>query len=137
MAGGVRLFSAVVVVRDLARSEAFYRELLDLRVDVTTAEAVLLSAESGDHLVLRALSRAPHVSAAIGVLFVVWRVESADELDRVEGVLRRHDTYVSRSVEDGWDVLEGRDPDASRVVVVFRVDPDVPRESLPARIYQY
>jgi catechol 2,3-dioxygenase-like lactoylglutathione lyase family enzyme len=135
MASG--LLGAVVVVRDLARSEAFYREVLDLDVDASAVDAVLLSAPTGDHLVLRALSDAPHVSGGIGPLFLVWAVESADELDRAEEALRSRDALVSRSMEQGWEVVEGRDPDEVRVVVVFAVSRETAKASLPPRVYAY
>jgi len=136
-AGGTGLFGAVVVVRDLARSERFYRELLELRVDVSSTDAVLLSAPTGDRLILRALSDAPHVSGAIGPLILVWTVDSASDLDRAAGVLRSGGALVSRSAEHGWEILEGRDPDDIRVIVIFRADPSVAVSSLPPRVYEY
>jgi catechol 2,3-dioxygenase-like lactoylglutathione lyase family enzyme len=77
MSSGAGISGAVVVVRDLDRSEAFYRELLELDVEASSAEAVLLSSRGGDRLVLRRLSAAPHVSGGIGVLFVVWTADTA------------------------------------------------------------
>jgi catechol-2,3-dioxygenase len=127
----------VVVVRDLGRSEAFYRELLELDVEASSAEAVLLSSRGGDRLVLRRLSAAPHVTGGIGVLFVVWTADTAADLDRAENVLRSRGTFVSRSADDGWDVLEGHDPDNIRVVVVRPLASGSKRTSLPARVYNY
>jgi catechol 2,3-dioxygenase-like lactoylglutathione lyase family enzyme len=137
MASGAGLLGAVVVVRDLARSEAFYRDVLDLHVDDSSVDAVLLSARAGDHLVLRALSDAPHVLGGIGPLFLVWMVESAHDLDRAEEALRSRDALVSRSVEHGWEVVEGRDPDEVRIVVVFPVSRDAAKAVLPPRVYTY
>ena len=134
-AGG--LLGAVVIVRDLARSESFYRELLELHVETSSTEAVLLSTRGGDRLVLHALGKAPHVAGGIGVLFLVWTTETAADLARCEKILRTHDAFVSRSVDDGWDVLEGRDPDDIRIIVVFPPASDPTRTSLPVRIYNY
>ena len=134
---GAKLSGAVVVVRALSRSQGFYCELLDLQVDASSAEAVLLSAPTGDHLVLRALGRAPHLSGGIGVQFLVWTAESAGYLDRCEKVLRARGAFVSRSLDHGVRVLEGRDPDGIRVIVVLPVEPGSEKMSLPARIYAY
>ena len=98
---------------------------------------MLLSAPSGDRLALRALGRAPHLSAGIGVQCLVWTAESLDDLDRCENVLRARDAFVSGSVDQGVKVVEGRDPDDIRVIVVFPVDPDSPGTSLPSGIYAY
>ena len=137
MGTGARLSGAVVVVRDLARSEGFYRELLELRVDASSAEAVLLSAPTGDRLALRALGRAQHLSAGIGVQCLVWTAESLDDLARCEEVLRERGTFSSSSVDHGVTVVEGRDPDGIRVIVVSPVAPGSHRTSLPSGIYAY
>jgi catechol 2,3-dioxygenase-like lactoylglutathione lyase family enzyme len=137
MGGGSRLSGAVVVVRDLVQSEQFYRELLDLRVASSSAEAVLLSARTGDRLILRALPNAPHVAGGIGVHFLVWTAQDAHDLDRCEELLRARGAFVSRWLDDGWHVLEGRDPNNLRVIVVFPGGGEVERTSLPSRIYQY
>jgi len=126
-----------VVVRDLEVSELFYRELLNLRAHLASAQAVLLVAPTGDRLALRELANAPHFAGAVGVRFLVWTVESADDLDRCERVLVAHGALVSRAVEDGWNLLEGRDPDGTRVVLVFPVPGATDRTTLPSRIYQY
>lgn len=135
--GGCDLSAAVVVVRSLDRSLAFYRELLDLDVGAASGEAALLSSRRGDRLVLRELGAAPHVSAAIGVLFLVWTAQTAAELDRAEAVLRAREAFASRSVDEGWDVLEGHDPDHIRVVVACPIATSSTRTSLPARVYNY
>lgn len=131
------LSGAVVVVRDLARSETFYRELLDLRVIASSGEAVLLEARDGDHLVLRELGKAPHVMGGIGVLFLVWSAGSLDDVERCVEVLRAHDALLTRSVEDGWAVVEGHDPDNTRVVVVFREGDDPGLVAMPPPIFSY
>ena len=137
MGTGARLTGAVVVVRDLARSEVFYRELLGLRVEASSAEAVLLSAPSGDRLALRALGRATHLSVGIGVQCLVWTAESLDDLERCEEVLRTRNAFLSSSVDHGVKVVEGRDPDDIRVIVVFPVVPGLHRTTLPSGIYAY
>jgi catechol-2,3-dioxygenase len=137
MGPGANLSGAVVFVRDLARSEAFYRELFDLQVETSSSEAVLLWAANGERLALRGLSKAPHVSGGTGVQTLVWTADSLADLDHYEEVLRRHDTFVSRGVEDGWDVLDGRDPDGLKLILLFPVSADSWRGSVPSRIYRY
>jgi catechol 2,3-dioxygenase-like lactoylglutathione lyase family enzyme len=137
MGSGAAIAGAVVVVRDLRRSEAFYRELLELDVEASSGEAVLLSSRGGDRLVLRRLSAAPHVTGGIGVLFVIWSAPTAADLDHAEEVMRTREAFASRSVDDGWDVLEGYDPDNTRVVVAFPLAPNLRRTSLPSRVFNY
>jgi catechol-2,3-dioxygenase len=137
MSSGAGISGVVVVVRDLDRSEAFYRELLELDVEASSAEAVLLSRRGRDRLVLRRLSTAPHVSGGISVLFMVWTADTAADLDRAEDVLRSREAFVSRSEDEGWDVLEGHDPDNIRVVVVIALASGSKRTSLPAHVYTY
>ncbi len=137
MGTGAGLSGAVVVVHELAASEAFYRELLHLEVEASSGEAVLLVASNGDRLALRGLSKAPHVSGGVGVRSLVWTAESAADLDRCEQVLRSHDGFISRSADDGWDVLDGRDPDGVNVILVFPLGGDSWRGSMPSRVYRY
>jgi hypothetical protein len=68
------------------------------------------------------------------VLFVVWTADAVADLGRAEEVLRSREAFVSRSVDDGWDVLEGHDPDNIRAVVIPSA-PGSERTSLPARVY--
>ena len=64
---GPRLSAAVVFVRELARSEDFYRELLEFEREIASSEAVLLAGPAGDHLVLRGIEREPRPLGGGGV----------------------------------------------------------------------
>ena len=68
---------------------------------------------------------------------LVWTAESLDDLARCEEVLRERGTFSSSSVDHGVRVVEGRDPDDIRVIVVSPVAPGSDRTSLPSGIYAY
>jgi hypothetical protein len=55
----------------------------------------------------------------------------------MEEVLRSRDALVSRSVDGGWDVLDGLDPDGVKVILVCPVGGDSSRASMPWRVYRY
>jgi catechol 2,3-dioxygenase-like lactoylglutathione lyase family enzyme len=132
----MRLNAAITFVRDLARSRDFYQAVLALHVEASSGEAVVLMADSGDRLILRALARAPRSTGSIGVQYLVWAAQEADEFARCETALKEKDAFVARRVEQGVSVLEGRDPDDIPLIVVH---PSTPVEmlTLPPRVYAY
>jgi len=134
---GPRLTAAIVFVRELARSESFYRDLLELKVEMTSAEAVLLSTAAGDHLILRALARAPRPFGAIGVQYLVWTARDGDDLERCERILKDRKSLVSTTIDHGIKVVEGRDPDDIPVIVIYPPGPSPDMTSLPSRVYAY
>jgi catechol-2,3-dioxygenase len=133
----LRLTGAVVFVRELVRSENFYRDLLELDVEITSTESVMLSTAGGDHLVLRAMARAPRVFGGIGVQYLVWTARDAEDLERCERALRERASLVSITVDHGVKVVEGRDPDGIPVIVVYPPGPGPGMTSLPSRVYTY
>ena len=137
MADTIKLSAAVMHVRELQRSTDFYREILLLEVEVTSAEATLLTAPNGDHLVLRARPGATRTFGAVGLQFVLWTARDNDDLDRCERELKARDAFVSVSVEQGARVVEGRDPDGIPLVVVYPARPGVGMTAVPARTYAY
>jgi catechol 2,3-dioxygenase-like lactoylglutathione lyase family enzyme len=132
-----RLFAAVIFVRELARSEDFYRDLLGLETEMASPQAVLLSGPAGDRLVLRALARAPRTSGGIGVQYLIWAAQNAGDLERCENVLKTRGAFVSTTQDHGVSVVEGHDPDGIPVLLVYPPGPGVGMTALPARIYVY
>jgi catechol 2,3-dioxygenase-like lactoylglutathione lyase family enzyme len=137
MGEAIRLIAAVIFVRKLARSEDFYRDLLELETEMTSPEAVLLSGPAGDHLVLRALARAPRLLGGIGVQYLIWTARDAGDLERCANMLRTRDAFVSTTQDHGLTVVEGHDPDHIPILLVYPPGPGVGMTALPARIYAY
>ena len=101
MANDLSLSAVVMHVRELQRSTDFYREILQLEVEVTSDEAALLTAPTGDHLVLRALPGASRTFGTVGVQFVLWTARDNEDLDRCERELKARDAFVSVSARAG------------------------------------
>jgi catechol 2,3-dioxygenase-like lactoylglutathione lyase family enzyme len=137
MADSIKLSAAVIFVRELQRSTDFYRDILQLRAEVTSDEATLLTAPNGDHIVLRALPRASKPAGTVGVQFVVWTARDNDDLDRCERELKARDAFVSVGVEQEARVVEGRDPDGVPILIVYPSRPGIGMTSVPTRTYAY
>lgn len=134
---GPRLSAAVVFVRELARSEDFYRELLEFEREIASSDAVLLAGPAGDHLVLRALARAPRLLGGIGVQYLVWTARDAGDLERCEKVLKARDAFVSSTRDQGVTIVEGHDPDDVPVILVYPPSASVSMAALPTRVLEY
>jgi catechol-2,3-dioxygenase len=83
----MRLSGAVSFVRDLPRSQDFYQQLLELEIQVTEADAVLLVGADGDLLALRELTSAVRVAPAVGVQYLCWTARDREDLGRARKVL--------------------------------------------------
>ncbi|AEA27770.1 VOC family protein [Pseudonocardia benzenivorans] len=133
-----RLNHAVLYVRDVARSVAFYREALGFRVKVEMpGRAAFLQAEgsSNDHdLGLFAIGSAAGASqagqATVGLYHLAWEVDTLAELDRIAGVLRERGSLVGASDHGTTKALYAHDPDG----LEFEVSWLVPAELLPADV---
>jgi catechol-2,3-dioxygenase len=149
-----RLNHAVLYVRDVDRSVAFYTEVLGFRV--TTAlpgRAAFLQAEgsTNDHdLGLFAIGGEAGPSTAgrgaVGLYHVAWEVDTLAELARIAGVLREHGALVGASDHGSTKALYAHDPDGlefevSWLVPADRLSPDTgPRTApldLDAEIIRY
>jgi hypothetical protein len=133
----MRLTSAVIYVRDLDRAIEFYGQLLDLEPTITQDEAVLLSKDDRDHLVLRALKTASRVAPSVGVQFLVWTAQSREDLDRCMHALEALAAPFSTWNEGDITVVEGRDPDRTPILVTFPAGPGPSWTRLPTRVFSY
>jgi hypothetical protein len=131
------LTAAVIFVRDLDRAAEFYRQLLELDTEITTGEAVLLSAAGGDHLVLRARELAQHVAGGLGVQYLIWTARGSEDLDRCEQVLQAWDAHVSTWSDQDIKVVEGHDPDRIPILVTYPAGPPADTTTLPRRVFAY
>ncbi|HSZ45201.1 MAG TPA: VOC family protein [Streptosporangiaceae bacterium] len=137
MAEGIRLRAAVMFVRDLEASVAFYRELLDLEVLDRSPTAALLGSADGSQLTLRAFGEnAGRPLGSIGVQYVSWSTGSRADLDRRAEILRQHSAYLETRTDQDVAVVEGRDPDDIPIMIIYAGD-KWPTRKLPPRIYAW
>nr|MDT0659313.1 VOC family protein [Micromonospora sp. DSM 115978] len=131
-----RLNHAVLFVSDLARSVAFYREVLGFRQipmtpDGFTGAAFLQAPDStNDHdLGLFEVGAAAGPSAAgrstVGLYHLAWEVDTLDELSAVADRLTDAGALVGTSDHGTTKSLYGRDPDGLEFEVVWLIPADL------------
>jgi catechol-2,3-dioxygenase len=127
-----RLNHAVLYVRDVDRSVAFYTEVLGFRVKAALPDAAFLQAEGSrnDHdLGLFAVGEAAGASTAgrtsVGLYHLAWEVDTLAELRRVAEVLRRHRALVGASDHGSTKALYAHDPDGLEFEVSWLVPADL------------
>ena len=140
-----RLNHAVLYVRDLERSVAFYRDVLGFRrVDMTPegfAGAAFLQAagSTNDHdLGLFAIGSAAGASAAgrssVGLYHLAWEVDTLAELERVQALLAANGALVGSSDHGTTKSLYGKDPDGLEFEIAWIVPADrIDDDALAAR----
>lgn len=130
-----RLNHAVLFVSDLARSVAFYRDVLGFRPIPMTPEgftgAAFLQApgSTNDHdLGLFALGSAAGPSPAgrttVGLYHLAWEVDTLDELEATAARLTQAGALVGTSDHGTTKSLYARDPDGLEFEVVWLVPAD-------------
>ena len=127
-----RLNHAVLYVRDVERSVAFYTEVLEFRVVAGMAgKAAFLQAagSTNDHdLGLFSIGDAAAPSDAgrgtVGLYHLAWEVDTLEELERIANALRQHDALVGASDHGTTKSLYGKDPDGIEFEVAWIVPAD-------------
>jgi catechol-2,3-dioxygenase len=133
-----RLNHAVLYVRDVDRSVAFYTQALGFRVvHQFPGRAAFLQAEgsTNDHdLGLFAVGTSAGASGAgrgsVGLYHLAWEVDTLAELKHIAGVLTEHGALVGASDHGTTKALYAHDPDGlefevSWLVPADRLTPDV------------
>jgi catechol-2,3-dioxygenase len=128
-----RLNHAVLYVRDVATSVAFYRDVLGFTVDVEMADrAAFLRAEasSNDHdLGLFQIGAGAGASQAgrstVGLYHLAWEVDTLRDLERLTQRLAEADALVGASDHSTTKSLYGRDPDGLEFEVAWIVPADL------------
>jgi catechol-2,3-dioxygenase len=127
-----RLNHAVLYVRDLDRSVAFYTEAMGFRVvNGFPGRAAFLQAagSTNDHdLGLFAIGAAAGDSAAgrstVGLYHLAWEVDTLAELRRLAAVLTEHGALVGASDHGTTKALYAHDPDGIEFEVCWLVPAD-------------
>ncbi len=113
-----RLNHAVLYVRDLDRSVAFYRDVLGFRQVMGFPGAAFLQAEgsTNDHdLGLFEVGAAAGPSGAgrstVGLYHLAWEVDTLAELERIAGALAASGALAGASDHGTTKALYAKDPD--------------------------
>jgi len=126
-----RLNHAVLHVADVARSAAFYREVLGFRIKVDRGRAVFLQAadSTNDHdLGLFEVGPDAGPSQAgrstVGLYHLAWEVDTLAELQRIGAALSAAGALVGATDHATTKALYGRDPDGLEFEVCWLVPAD-------------
>lgn len=136
MAHGARLDSVVMFVHDLDRAVSFYSDVLNLHVADRSATAALLIGAKRSQLILRAMGRgAEHALGGVGVQYVIWTADDAEDLARCEKMLKDRSAWRDTRTTEHVTAVEGRDPDDIVVMITYPGPDQAPLHELPVRIY--
>ena len=121
-----RLNHAVLYVRDVDASVAFYTEALGFRVKTALPGAAFLQAEgsTNDHdLGLFGVGGQAGASTAgrstVGLYHLAWEVDTLDELERLQAVLAEHGALAGASDHGTTKSLYAKDPDGIEFEVAW------------------
>jgi catechol-2,3-dioxygenase len=134
-----RLNHAVLYVRDVARSVAFYADALGFRTVMSFPGAAFLQApgSSNDHdLGLFEIGPgarpSPAGQGAVGLYHLAWEVDTLDELDRIRRRLAELGALVGASDHSTTKALYAKDPDGLEFEVSWLVPADLLTEEVLA-----
>jgi catechol-2,3-dioxygenase len=123
---------AVLYVRDIQRTTAFYQDVLDFRVKLELpGQAAFLQAPASqnDHDlgIFQIGSNAGPSQAGrstVGLYHIAWEVDTLDELERIAGKLRDSGSLVGASDHGTTKALYAHDPDGLEFEVCWLVPAD-------------
>jgi catechol-2,3-dioxygenase len=139
-----RLNHAVLYVRDVDRSSAFYRDVLGFRVKVEIpGRAVFLQAEgsTNDHdLGLFAIGAGAGASQAgsrtVGLYHLAWEVDTLAELARIRDALLQAGALVGASDHATTKALYAHDPDGIEFEVSWLLPAELITEEVRGQAMQ-
>jgi catechol-2,3-dioxygenase len=127
-----RLNHAVLYVRDVERSVAFYSQVLGFRQVMGMPGAAFLQAEgsSNDHdlglfQVGPDAADSPAGRGAVGLYHLAWEVDTLDELERIANRLAEAGALAGASDHSTTKALYGKDPDGIEFEVSWLVPADL------------
>jgi catechol-2,3-dioxygenase len=127
-----RLNHAVLYVRDVERSAAFYRDVLGFRTKMEMPGAVFLQAEgsTNDHdLGLFQIGAGAGPSTAgrssVGLYHLAWEVDTLAELSRIRDALQLAGALVGASDHGTTKALYAQDPDGLEFEVSWLLPADL------------
>jgi catechol-2,3-dioxygenase len=128
-----RLNHAVLFVRNVTRSVAFYRDVLGFEVAMEAggrAAFLRADASNNDHdLGLFEIGAAAGASGAgrttVGLYHLAWEVETLEDLERLAARLAEADALVGSSDHSTTKSLYGRDPDGLEFEIAWIVPADL------------
>ncbi|MGI5162113.1 VOC family protein [Microbispora sp. CA-102843] len=127
-----RLNHAVLYVRDVSRSVAFYQEALGFRVVQAFPGAAFLQAEgsSNDHdlglfQIGAQAGPSPAGRATVGLYHLAWEVDTLAELHRIATKLTEMNALVGASDHSTTKALYAKDPDGLEFEVSWLVPADL------------
>ncbi len=130
----MRMNHAVLYVRDVARTVAFYQDLLDFKVvmEIPGGRAAFLQApgSNNDHdLGVFGIGTAAGPSqagrATVGLYHIAWEVDTLDELARLRDKLSEAGALVGASDHGTTKALYAHDPDGLELEVSWLVPADL------------
>lgn len=123
-----RLNHAVLYVRDVERSVAFYREALGFETVMGMPGAAFLQApgSSNDHdlglfQIGEQAAASPAGRTSVGLYHLAWEVDTLEELERVQVKLAELNALVGASDHSTTKALYARDPDGLEFEVSWLV----------------
>jgi catechol-2,3-dioxygenase len=127
-----RLNHAVLYVRDVARSVAFYRDVLGFEVvtDIGGKAAFLRADGSANDHDLGLFEIGPHAGSSaagrstVGLYHLAWEVETLADLETLAGRLAEVGALAGASDHSTTKSLYGRDPDGLEFEVAWIVPAD-------------
>ena len=131
-----RLTHAVLYVRDVDASVAFYTEALGFRVKAALPGAAFLQAEgsTNDHdLGLFGAGASAAGRGTVGLYHLAWEVDTLGELRRIAAVLTERGALVGASDHGTTKALYAHDPDGLEFEVSWLVPADLLTPDLTIR----
>lgn len=131
----VDVVSTVVRVRELERSVRFYCDVFSCRVVAREPGIALLLTPKGFEIFLHQKDDFHHHDAdALGVRHLMWATDNQADLQRITARLRVYDHAAFSHTIQGITLLEGADPDGSRMIVAYPTPGQLPRTLIAERL---
>ena len=136
MASTARVTSSVLFVAEVSRSVDFYCGVFDCTATIHDRDAALLLGQGGFQIYLIERGRGTsHHADSVGPHALIWAVDSAAELTRVERALADRGVRTDTHTSGGVVFVTGRDPDGIRVMIAHPSPELLPRSVVSPRLY--